>query len=443
MSSRVDMHKQLLELAIKLCDRDSKHPESITSTVAECLKIEYSISLHEFVTIMNLAKPTADDALLLQPVAQLSAVTFPHTPDLAPFGQFWLGVFLGFADDQDDPLRPSSVSVDAATMVAHSLAPDRFRERLMLGPTCVLIDAAEQICYYRDQSIFSIRADKPERHDFDCCESCNPTSTLENFMASLGLEYPRPSGDLGKDIEYSEDRWQIWQEIDPSEEADDPRFQDHFLLEYVQDDLLLAGERMHDVGGMLSVTFGLGRVLLEAHAETPNDLYFNESWIASWNERMAIFQEAVEFAEAEELRQPTETTADPRRLVRWSYVDVPSRGTDLTTREFLESFAYDIDDVEGLQPFVEQTWLELFLVLMRTTHNPQFAGERRIAAHKRATSGERNLSSTEEDDPKDPGTTVEGLSLEEKEKFLARYADQPKYQSWSDEEIYFGICMGM
>jgi hypothetical protein len=48
-----------------------------------------------------------------------------------------------------------------------------------------------------------------------------------------------------------------------------------------------------------------------------------------------------------------------------------------------------------------------------------------------------------EEEPPDPGTTVPGLSLEEKEKFLARWSDRSQLQSWTDEEILYGIEIGM
>jgi hypothetical protein len=196
--------------------------------------------------------------------------------------------------------------------------------------------------------------------------------------------------------------------------------------------------------GMISVGFGLGRVLLEAYADTPDDIWFNDEWMTRWNERMDTFQVAITFVEDLESRYPTEPTVEPRRLVQWSHMDTPSRGGNVTAKEYYESYNYETLGYESIRPFTEQTWLELFIVQMRTAHYPGFAEARLNRATPQAADPDSTVETTDpEEEPPDPGTTVPGLSLEAKEQFLARNQDSLKFLTWSDEEIYHAICMGM
>jgi hypothetical protein len=196
--------------------------------------------------------------------------------------------------------------------------------------------------------------------------------------------------------------------------------------------------------GMISVGFGLGRVLLEAYVETPGDIWFNDEWMMRWNERMDAFQVAITFVEDLESRYPTEPTVEPRRLVQWAHLDTPSRGAKYTAKEFFESYNYDTLGFDSIRPFTEQTWLELFIVQMRTAHYPGFAEARLNRATPQAADSDSTVETPDsEEEPPDPGTTVPELTLEEKERFLSRYPSDVEIQGWSDEMIFHAICMGM
>ncbi len=430
MTNRITWRRELLKQA-KFLHEGLITPEKANDIRAELASDEYSVSLHEFAQIMNLVELGQEDAARLSFVTKLSRLTYPHTPDLAPFARLWqstFGDFVGEFAAVDEPFSPSVTAAYTATQDNPYVWPDM----LKMGPDCSLLDVAEAIARERigwDPAIKSLPAES--------CDACSAEASLENFTTSLGLTCPMPQRGITRQLWEEDGSWEAWLPTNPGNERPDALGQDHYLVKVTR-------EGAPGMPGMISVGFGLGRVLLEAYVETPGDIWFNDEWMMRWNERMDAFQVAITFVEGLESRYPTEPTAEPRRLVQWSHVDSPTLGGNVTAKEYFESYNYDTLGFESIRPFTEQTWLELFILQMRTAHYPGFAEARLNRAARQAADSDSTVETPDpEEEPPDPGTTVPGLSLEEKEKFLARWSDHPNVLTWSDEEIYHAICMGM
>ena len=431
MTDRVKMRRNALVHAKKIHETVLT-PYRVKKLLLELNTDEFTMSLFEFVAIMTRVELGKHESGLFEHVKRLSRLTYPHTPDLAPFAQFWHATFANNLVDWLENEGPFSPSLSAVQIACHE-DPWVWPQMLKMGPDCCLFEIAEEIARER---IGTLPTDPISATTN--CSACSAEMTLANFMTAVGLTCSLPGSTFTSQLIEEEGSWENWLPTNPGNERVDSLGQDHFVVEVARE------SGIPGMPGMISVAFGLGRVLLEAHAETPPDLLFNEKWIERWNERMEIFQAAIRFTENLEGQFPTSPNAEPRRLVRWSYIDLPSRGTNFARQEFFDSFNYVDEVFDSIQPFPEQTWFEMFQLKMRTNHYPAFADDRlQQAERERANPRSTPPDNETDEDPPDPGTTVPELSLEEKEKFLARYADDAQIQGWSDNEIYFGICMGM
>lgn len=345
LSERANLQEDLFILATGLL-QTTPDSELNATLFDRGLSDDCKLSLHEFVEIMKRTNLSEKQRARLMRVEQLSQLTYPHIPDLAPFSVLFALI--------TQTINLEYVDVDKTTTqyAVESLFEEDVELRMLaLADDCVLARTAValgeraaqlELIIYRDHfesvhfaypdaaSGLDVYRDGPESRKISISSTeclCVPGYTaLENFLTSRGMFAPAPAEHIKSAIRGRSNGY--WSSLSDLQE------QDGSLARH--DGFSFTIKQTSNQAEEYVLNYALGEVFLSLVMQQDYPTEESKVWIELWEERTDMVQYVLE-ASAHNFQLNTDTTESlPARKIIWTFLDVPEEEHDpLLTNQVL------------------------------------------------------------------------------------------------------------